>query len=99
MIEVRRQKIARVCQGDIFRDIEFVEYVTERDGKIEVSRIVFPLVIVLTQDCDLAQDYRIRWSKEHSSTQDKMLFSVLVAPLYNIEHVYNGEPYFPHISF
>jgi hypothetical protein len=90
MIKVRRKSTGRVCQGDIFRDIEYIESVEEHDGVLQVNKISFPLVIVLTQDCDLAQDYRIRWAREPSSNEDKMLFSVLVAPLYNVEHVYEG---------
>lgn len=82
---------ARVRQGDIIRDVEYIEYVLEESGIIEVSKIVFPLVIVLTQDCDLEQDYRFRWSRQVPKTQDKQLLSVLVAPLYNAEHVYQGE--------
>lgn len=91
MISVRQQNIARVCQGDIFRDVQFIEYVSEKDGFVEVSRITFPLVVVLTQDCDLEQDYRVRWSRKSTPNEDKRLFSVLVAPLYNVEHVYTGE--------
>lgn len=79
----------RLCQGDILRDVHWVEYVSEASGIIEVSRVVFPLAIVLTQDCDLEQDHRFR--TEELSTQDKWLISVLMAPLYNVEHVYQGE--------
>ncbi|MBI2871198.1 MAG: hypothetical protein HYY14_05745 [Candidatus Omnitrophica bacterium] len=79
----------RLCQGDILRDVHWVEYVAEGSGLIEVARIVFPLAIVLTQDCDLEQDHRFR--TEAHSTQDKWLISVLMAPLYNVEHVYQGE--------
>jgi hypothetical protein len=63
--------------------------VAESSGVIEVARVVFPLAIVLTQDCDLEQDYRFR--AETLPTQDKWLISVLMAPLYNLEHVYQGE--------
>jgi len=91
-IKVRVRKDPRVRQGDVFRDVEFVESVIEEEGIIRVARIIFPLVIVLTQDCDLAQDFRARYGrKERPSNQDKFLLSVLVAPLYNLEHVYNGE--------
>ena len=90
MIAVRRKKIARVCQGDIFREVEFIEYVRQKGNSVEVARVIFPLVIVLTQDCDLEQDYRVRWSRQGTSNTDKRLFSVLVAPLYNVEHVYDG---------
>jgi hypothetical protein len=90
-VKIKRQRQPRVCQGDIFKDVEYVEYVSERKGIIEVSKIIFPLVIVLTQDCDLEQDYRFRKPKNQEKTQDKLLISVLVAPLYNSEHVYEGE--------
>ncbi len=48
---------------------------------------MFPLVIVLTQDCDLVQDSNNR----KKVTQNSKLLSVLVAPLYNAEHVFLGE--------
>ncbi len=91
MVEVRLNRTGRVTQGDVFRDIEYIEYAVEKSGVIEVSKVVFPLVVVLTQDCDLEQDYRFRFSHGRPSTQDKWLLSVLVAPLYNVEHVYLGE--------
>jgi hypothetical protein len=83
--------VGRIRQGDIFREIEYVEYVTERRGIIEVSKILFPLVIVLSQDCDLEQDYRLTQDPPKATSQDKRLLSVLVAPLYNLEHVITGE--------
>jgi len=89
MIKTRKGP-ARLCQGDIFRGIEFIEYVMEKAGIVEISKIVFPLVIVLTQDCDLEQDHR-RFKSSISQDHDKWLLSVLVAPLYNVEHVYQGE--------
>ena len=79
----------RTSQGDIYRDVDFIEHVTEAEGVIEVSRIAFPLVVVLTQDCDLEHDYRFR--DEGAKSQDKWLLSVLVAPLYNKEHVFTGD--------
>jgi len=90
-VKVKIGKASRLSQGDIIRDVEHIEYVSEKSGSIEVSKIVFPLVVVLTQDCDLAQDYKFRWSKVETKNEDKWLLSVLVAPLYNSEHVYTGE--------
>ena len=87
--QVQKTSKSRLCQGDILRDVHWVEYVAEASGIIEVSRIVFPLAIVLTQDCDLEQEHRFR--TESRPTQDKWLISVLMAPLYNVEHVYQGE--------
>jgi hypothetical protein len=91
MIKVRVQRLRRVCQGDIFKDVELLEYALEAKGIFEISKIVFPLVVVLTQDCDLEQDSRVRSAGPHPPNKDKLLFSVLVAPLYNAEHVYTGE--------
>ncbi len=87
--QVLKTNGSRLCQGDILKDVHWVEYVAERSGVIEVARVVFPLAIVLTQDCDLEQDHLFRI--ESRATQDKWLISILMAPLYNVEHVYQGE--------
>jgi hypothetical protein len=78
-------------QGDILKEVDYIEFIKEKSGILEVSKIIFPLVIVLSQDCDLEQDFKARSSKDASADQDKWLLSVLVAPLYNAEHVYLGE--------
>jgi len=78
-VSLRRRRAGEqlVTQGDILRDVEFVEDVFEDgDGLLHVPRIRFPHVIVLTQACDL----------EHGTC----LLSVLVAPLHNAEHLFNG---------
>lgn len=89
MTDTRTDYTSRVCQGDILRNIPYIEHVIENEGVIEVSSVVFPYVVVLTQDCDLEQDHNSR--EEGRDNQDKWLISVLVAPLYNAEHVYDGE--------
>lgn len=91
MVKVDISRKTRLAQGDILRDVEHVEYVVIKDGVIELSKIVFPLSIVLTQDCDLAQDHTFRSSEEKKPTQDKYLLSVLLAPLYNVEQVFVGK--------
>ena len=40
-----------------------------------MSKIVFPLAVVLTQDCDLEQGSRHRSGQEKPRTKDKKLFS------------------------
>ena len=89
-MNVKTGKVARITQGDIFKDIEFIEYAIEKNGIVEISKIKFPSVVVLTQDCDLNQDYSLRWSRSKPKTQNNKLFSVIVAPLYNAEHVFSG---------
>jgi len=91
MIDVEKNSAERVRQGDIYRNIEYIEYAIEEYGIIDISKIVFPLIVVLTQDCDLQQDYTFRLHGEPKTSQDKYLLSVLVAPLYNADQFYLGE--------
>lgn len=91
MIKIEKQiDNGRLCQGDIIANVEFVEYAIEKEGQIEISKIIFPYVYVFTQDCDLEQDYSNK-IKPNAENQDKHLISVIVAPLYNIEHIYDGS--------
>jgi len=90
IIEVDSVNVERVSQGDLIKDVEFIEYAIEKNGNIEVSKINFPLIVVLTQDCDLNQDHEFRKSDPPKLTHDKQLMSILVAPIYNVEHFYDG---------
>lgn len=89
MIRVDTERVHRISQGDILRDVEYFESVHEDEGILEIRKIVFPLALVLTQDCDLQQDYNLRI--QGNSKQDRMLVSALLAPMYNAEHVFAGE--------
>ncbi len=89
MIKVKNASTGRVRQGDVLRDVEFIESIKETRGTLTISKIVFPWAIVLTQDCDLEQECKIR--RRCAPTQDKWLLSVLMAPLYNFQHVLQGE--------
>ena len=97
MIKVHRSRSNRIAQGDVIRDVAFIESIDECKGVVEFSKIVFPLVVVLTQDCDLEQDQRARKRATEMDVSkrnhDKFLFAVLVAPLYNVEHFIAGEHY------
>lgn len=83
--KVNCEKQKRIVQGDIYRNVEVIEYIVQSDNDIEFSKLIFPKVVVLTQDCDLT------WDFEQRSNDDKKLISILIAPIYNIEHFYNGE--------
>ncbi|CAJ0878955.1 hypothetical protein AMST5_03015 [freshwater sediment metagenome] len=90
-VQVKRRKLSRLTQGDIFRDVECIERVVERRGIIEVSKVVFPLTVVMTQDCDLAQDAKYKAKGQTPpADDDKRLLSVLMVPLYNAEHLFQG---------
>lgn len=92
MIKVTKEITGRINQGDIYRDIEYIESVEIANKEIKISKIIFPLVIVLTQDCDLQQDsaYRIE-DTETPNSDNRKLFSIIVAPLYNEEMFLAGE--------
>jgi len=90
LIKTKTKTKRRIHQGDIIKDVEYIEWAVEKGDDIEVSKLLFPNVYILSQDCDLEQDYKNRNSKEENS-QDKYLLSVLVAPVYNAEKVYAGQ--------
>ena len=79
----------KISQGDIYQNIEVIEKIEQDDKLIEIHKIIFPYVIILTQACDLAQDFSFRFNKKE--TEDKKILSVLVAPIYVADHVSNGE--------
>ena len=91
MIKIDTDNADRLCQGDIIRNVELIEYANlDAEGILEISKILYPVIIVLSQDCDLEQDFNNR-AKDTSSNEDKHIVSIIVAPLYNVEHVYAGE--------
>lgn len=88
-----RETSTIINQCDIFRDVEYLEYAIENEDTIEVSKIHFPYVIVLTQACDLQQDHdaKLKLVEKGSGNQDKFLISVIVAPIYNFEDFLVGD--------
>lgn len=85
----------RICQGDIFSNISYIESYTESNGEFELSIIDFPYVLVLTQDCDLEQNFNERakiptQTSNSVRNEDKYLISLIVAPLYNEAHLIQG---------
>lgn len=79
-----------VDQGDLLRDVELVEFALEDQGIIEVSKIVFPLAVVLTQTCDVHEDYAVRWGRSERGTARKAMLSYLVAPMYSAAQLIAG---------
>jgi len=91
-VKICDTKEDRVCQGDIIKNVKYIENIGEVDDYLEVSMINFPKVIILSQDCDLSEDYDFRYNKTKvHADHDKILISFLVAPLYTEEQVLAGE--------
>ncbi len=85
----------QIHQGDIYQDIDYIEYADVIDGHVEISKIRFQHVIVLSQECDLTQDYTERSKNPETEkvTYDKLLQSVIVAPMFNYEHFKMGSQF------
>ena len=93
--KIDTSKSDRVRQGDIYKEVTFYESFKESNGEFELLAYEFPYVLILTQDCDLEQNKsnRLKNSKDTNGLieLDKHLISVIVAPLYNAEHLFSGE--------
>lgn len=78
----------RIYQGDIFKDIKIPISVEIEDEELSVKSIFFPFVIVMTQDCDLQQDFN---TLEQSNTnQRNCLLSILLCPLFYADVLKQG---------
>jgi hypothetical protein len=92
MIKADKETSLRINQGDIFRNVDFIQKIEIHGTSVSIHKITFPLVIVLTQDCDLQQDSNYyKEDIKKPNNDDKKLLSVIVAPLYNEELFLAGE--------
>jgi hypothetical protein len=75
-------------QGEILTDVVQFRLNVASIGTAEVSGTPFrhPFSVVLTQDCDLEQDYRVRFPAV--SAPDKLIPSVLFCQVSTAEEVY-----------
>lgn len=91
-ISIRKIREDRICQGDIIKNVKYIESFKEDGDYYEVSMINFPLVVIMSQDCDLNEDYQFRYDipKKHKD-HDKIMFSLLVAPIYTAAQVLCGD--------
>ncbi len=74
--------IRRICQGDILRDIDIIDsYSKDASGALKYDEVTLPYIVVMTQDCDLDNDFKNR-SQANPDKHDKYLRTVLVCPAY-----------------
>ena len=83
------ERLERGQQGDVLRDVKHIERMALASGEVEVSVVTYPFAVVITQDCELAQDWKYR--RREPKHNDKLLDSVLVLPLFNVAHVFEGD--------
>lgn len=92
MLRIHHEIDEQIHQGDIISDVEYIQKFVSLDNyKFKIISIEFPLVISLTQECDLDLDFKARKGLLTKNPQDKMLMSVIVSPLYNAEQFFNGK--------
>lgn len=82
-------QVNRICQCDMFHDIDIVEEIVENEQGIEVKRIHFPMVVCLNQDCDLNSDDRDK-HKEGVNNNCRLLH-LIVAPVFNFDSFRTGS--------
>jgi len=85
------RSLPRVSQGDIYRDIEVFDKIQPGE---RILRTRYGYAVVLTQDCDLEQDWNANIRKvceEGAQRDDKILRHILLAPCYVAEQFQSGE--------
>ena len=71
----------KISQGDIFQRFNYIRWVELTEGNIDTDEIEIPFFVVLTQSCDLEEDFKDR-GKPKEEKRDKYIQSILVCPAY-----------------
>lgn len=90
-IQYRQISTERVCQGDIFQDLFISVGSGDDTSHIEAN---LEYAVILSQDCDLEQDYTERTKYPKPDKNDKHIDTILVSPAYALEDFAKGQ----HIS-
>ena len=88
----RAKPLGRMCQGDIFSNVDVVlankVVLSDSGNSISGEVLTYNYCVALSQECDLLQDFISR--KEDASKHDKYLINVLFAPAYVAEMLRDG---------
>ena len=76
---------SEILQGDIFQNFTYIRWADEENDEVKI-----PFFVVLTQACDLEQDFKER-DKEKYEKRDKYLPSLLICPAYIAMLVKEGK--------
>jgi hypothetical protein len=97
----RNSSNKRIYQGNIYRDLTIIDY-DQEDDKEGIFELEIPYLIVISQDCDLQQDYNNgnkykELKKEDKDNKDKLrslydkfIPSLLLCPAFPAEQVREG---------
>jgi len=90
---LKQSQIIRPAQGDIYRIIQApfsaMLITDENDEELDITEIEYPYAVILSQECDLEQDFSNRQGNQEE--QDKFLPSILFAPAYLAESLRAGD--------
>ncbi|NPV61890.1 MAG: hypothetical protein HPY61_04545 [Methanotrichaceae archaeon] len=77
-------------QGDVLREVKFSDWDWDTEkNEVIIYEKKLPYIVVLTQDCDLEQDFKCRTTAEKND--DKILQAILVCPAYGWEDFIKGD--------
>lgn len=71
----------RICQGDIYKDVQYSYISEDNEDSIEIIEYTFPLAIVISQACDV--DFMSRILEARSGSVNKFMPSILMCPIYD----------------
>jgi hypothetical protein len=86
----------RLRQGDLYREICVARETKESDpdevgaSRIEITDVVLGYGFLITQDCDLEWDHRLRYKAAAKAVHDKLLDTVLLCPAYPAQRLREG---------
>lgn len=94
MYLIRETPIARPWQGDIYLDVKLIQDIMQvetPEGEHEwvFNEVTYDYSVVLTQECDLEQDYYYRILDK--GDQDKYIPMILMVPAYLAESLRYGK--------
>lgn len=76
---------SRVCQGDIFTDLEVIENFLAEKSVVTLQKIQFPFSVCLNQECDLLNDFN------GPEDKDARLLHLAFAPAFIFEQFLKGS--------
>lgn len=94
MYLIRETPLARPWQGDIYMDINLIQDVvqvetSEGEHEWSLNEVTYDYSVVLTQECDLDQDYNYRIINK--GDHDKYIPMILMVPAYLAESLRYGN--------
>jgi hypothetical protein len=86
--EYRRPRKARIAQGDILRDITLVNGIEGRGSEL-FERYELQYAVVMTQDCDLSEDYKSL--TDDAVKKQASIPTILLASAYPAQQFFLGQ--------